>query len=142
MFDTEVLNRTKIMEALLKNNFGASGRGLGKQLKSVKDRIDSQISRKIRRIVIVRNKLAHETDYVFEKNPIEFIAECDDVIQYLKISTKKENEVTPPIFLSDYVSFCLNDGKITISSPFFKEMKVIPKKPIKIIKSKKQVLRW
>jgi hypothetical protein len=76
-FIESVIQSTKNLESLLTKELGATGKGLHEKATSVEHLIPAELLKKIRYIASVRNKLMHESDYVFDGNPDEFLKECD-----------------------------------------------------------------
>lgn len=87
-----VMDRAKLMERLLRDNFQAEGKGLGERAISVEDKLDDYTRRKIKFIVAIRNNLVHELDYVFDGNEEEFLNTCDEVLRRLSLGRQQ----TPP----------------------------------------------
>ena len=78
-----VIARSKTIESLLEGKYNGAGRGLHEKLSSVEDRLDPSITKRIRYVATVRNKLVHESNYRFEGSADEFLRKCDEIIRYL-----------------------------------------------------------
>jgi hypothetical protein len=64
MSDIELaVTRTKALESLLEQAFGAAGKGLHEKVSSVQDRLPPPLVKKLRFIATVRNKIVHEASY-------------------------------------------------------------------------------
>lgn len=97
----EVVNCSKRIETILVSQFGANGRGLHEKLSSVGNLIPTPLSRRIRYIATLRNKLVHEDGYEIE-NPTEFlaigrqtIAELEGLVIRLQSAPKEEIAIAP-----------------------------------------------
>lgn len=91
-FEKAVLDKVKIIESSLVNNFGASGKGLHEKLSSVETSLNSHFVKKIRRIATIRNRLFHEADFTYDQDPNVFLLDCDYVIGYLNITIQSQPE--------------------------------------------------
>lgn len=83
VFESQVVKRSKTIERLLEQNYGAVGKGLFEKAKSVEDRIDFDIFKKLKFIAAVRNKVVHEEGYVFDGRQDDYLNTCDVVIRRL-----------------------------------------------------------
>ncbi|PMH45440.1 DUF4145 domain-containing protein [Vibrio sp. 10N.286.49.B3] len=72
----KVVTRTRRLEALLKNQYHAEGKGLHQLITSCEGRLPHDVVGKLRFIATVRNKLLHEDGYKLE-NRRDFLATCD-----------------------------------------------------------------
>ena len=72
---------SKKIETILRDEFGAEGRGLHEYLGSVENRIPSDIVRKARFIASVRNKVVHQEEDIFDLN--DFNQSVDEVVNGL-----------------------------------------------------------
>jgi len=84
-FVEAVLDRTRKIEGLLEQKFGAEGRGLHTKIDSVVALLvyNEVDVKRIRFIASVRNKLVHESGYQYDGSADDFIQTCDAVIDYL-----------------------------------------------------------
>src|SRR5436190_22500228 len=79
MSDIELaVTRTKALEALLEQAFGATGKGLHEKVSSVQNRLSPSLVKKLRFIATVRNKIVHESDYKQIDDPNGFVRACDE----------------------------------------------------------------
>jgi hypothetical protein len=83
-FVESVLARTREMESLLEQNYGASGKGLHDKASSVEGALDTTRVKRIRYIATIRNKLVHEADYKYDGDEKAFLELCDRLITSLK----------------------------------------------------------
>lgn len=79
---------SKRIEAVLRDGFGAEGRGLHEYLGSVENRIPIDIVRKARFIASVRNKVVHQEEDIF--NLDDFNQSVDEVVYSLNKVLEKE----------------------------------------------------
>lgn len=111
---------SKRIEAVLRDGFGAEGRGLHEYLGSVEHRIPSDIVRKARFIASVRNKVVHQEEEIF--NIDDFNQSVDEVVYSLNKILEKERlqrEAQERIRRESYEqhqSFSPNQGSTTQSS--------------------------
>jgi len=63
-----VINASKRLEALLVQKYGASGKGFGEKFKSVKDKIPEHLHDPASRIIKLRNRQVHQTDFKFYRH--------------------------------------------------------------------------
>lgn len=84
----QVIMQTKKIETLLEQNFGASGRGLHEKTSSVESTLREDITKKLRYIASVRNKLMHEDGYSLSDTD-NFTSQCENVVEYLTINKAK-----------------------------------------------------
>jgi len=77
-----VIKRGAELEEILKNKFGAQGNGLGQRLTDVEDRLAPELTQKLRFIVGIRNKAAHEPDFQLY-DPEKFKRTCDEAKEML-----------------------------------------------------------
>lgn len=82
-----VFGYTKKIEALLKKEFSAEGRGLHTKLDSVESRLPVALVKKLRWIATVRNNLAHTEGFAIE-NITDFMKSCDLAIAELEAIAK------------------------------------------------------
>lgn len=97
----EVVNCSKRIETILVSQFGANGRGLHEKLSSVGNLIPVPLSKRIRYIATLRNKLVHEDGYEIE-DPTEFlhiarqtIVELEGLVMRLQSAPKEEIAIAP-----------------------------------------------
>jgi len=83
-FVESVLARTREIESLLEQNYGASGKGLHDKASSIVGVLDTTRVKRIRYIATVRNKLVHEADYKYDGDEKAFLDLCDQIITSLK----------------------------------------------------------
>lgn len=86
-----VRDKSVILETILKSKFQATGNGLGQQFRSVEDKIEPKIVRKLGFITSVRNKLFHVEGYSFDGDKDDFLKTCDEVINYLENHQTEDN---------------------------------------------------
>lgn len=79
----KILEKTRKIETLLTNNYGAKGKGLHEKASSVEAELAPDKINKIRWIATIRNKSVHEDGFEIEDLNI-FLKNCDDVITYLE----------------------------------------------------------
>src|ERR1044071_9902657 len=98
VFESQVVKRSKTIERLLEQNYGAAGKGIFEKAKSVEDRLESDIFNKLKFIAAVRNKIVHEEGYVFDGRQDDYLSTCDRVIRRLSnpASPKQTYAATPP----------------------------------------------
>lgn len=98
VFESQVVKRSKTIERLLEQNYGAVGKGIFEKAKSVEDRLESAIFNKLRFIAAVRNKVVHEEGYVFDGRQDDYLSTCDGVIRRLSnpAPPKQTYAATPP----------------------------------------------
>lgn len=107
----EVIKRSKKIENILIDSYKATGKGLHEQLTSIDNAIDKSISKKIRKIATIRNKLMHENMNLNSGELFDYIELCEQVLfllgKHTEISYNKSCIV-------EYLSFCnAIDSKIT-----------------------------
>ncbi len=79
MSDIELaITRVKVLESLLEQALGATGKGLHEKVTSVQDRLSQPLVRKLRFAATVRNKIVHEADYQQIDDRAGFIRACDE----------------------------------------------------------------
>jgi len=98
VFESQVVKRSKTIERLLEQNYGAVGKGIFEKAKSVEERLESGIFNKLKFIAAVRNKVVHEEGYVFDGRQDDYLITCDRVIRRLSnpASPKQTYAATPP----------------------------------------------
>lgn len=98
IFESQVVKRSKTIERLLEQNYGAVGKGMFEKAKSVEDRLESGIFNKLKFIAAVRNKVVHQEGYVFDGRQDDYLSTCDGVIRRLSnpASPKQTYAATPP----------------------------------------------
>lgn len=80
MSDIELaVTRTKALESLLEQAFGATGKGLHEKVSSVQDRLTPVQVKRLRFIATVRNKIVHESAYQQIDDRTGFIRACDEI---------------------------------------------------------------
>ena len=85
MSDIEkVVVRTRRIEALLRTQYHADGKGLHQLITSCEERLPHDVIAKLRYIATIRNKAVHEDDFELESQR-DFSATCDEC----------EKELTP-----------------------------------------------
>ncbi|ORT51744.1 hypothetical protein ST37_05205 [Vibrio sp. qd031] len=85
MSDIElVVSRSRRLEALLKSQFHAEGKGLHQLINSVEERLPHDIIKKLRYIATIRNKVVHEEYYTL-----------DDPEAFKQAARECEKELTP-----------------------------------------------
>ena len=85
MSDIEkVVVRTRKIEALLRTQYHADGKGLHQLITSCEERLPHDVIAKLRYIATIRNKVVHEDGFEL-KSRREFLATCDEC----------EKELTP-----------------------------------------------
>lgn len=78
MSDIEMaIKRTKKLEDLLENHYGATGRGLHEKVTSVETRLAPETVKSLRYVATLRNKLVHDSHYDRLDHRDSFIAACD-----------------------------------------------------------------
>jgi hypothetical protein len=83
-FVESVLAKTREIESLLEQDYGASGKGLHDKASSIVGVLDTTRVKRIRYIATVRNKLVHEADYKYDGDEKAFLELCDQIITSLK----------------------------------------------------------
>src|SRR5436190_18071636 len=79
MSDIELaVTRTKALEALLEQAFGATGKGLHEKVSSVEAKLSPALVKKLRFVATVRNKIVHESDYKQLDDRAGFVRACDE----------------------------------------------------------------
>lgn len=79
MSDIELaITRVKVLESLLEQALGATGKGLHEKVTSVQDRLSQPLVRKLRFAATVRNKIVHEADYQQMDDRAGFVRACDE----------------------------------------------------------------
>jgi hypothetical protein len=79
MSDIELaVTRTKILESILEQSLGATGKGLHEKVSSVQDRLSETLVRKLRFIATIRNKIVHESAYQQMDDRSGFTRACDE----------------------------------------------------------------
>jgi hypothetical protein len=79
MSDIELaISRVKVLEVLLEQALGATGKGLHEKVTSVQDRLAPPLVRKLRFVATIRNKIVHESDYTQIDDRAGFIRACDE----------------------------------------------------------------
>jgi hypothetical protein len=97
-FFDSVRQRSIKLERLLEENYQASGKGLGEKARSVEHKLDTDINKRLRFIVAVRNKLMHEYDYRYDGSEAEFLKTCDEVIARLsRLRTRTSSTGRPQV---------------------------------------------
>lgn len=87
-----IRNAARIEERLA--SCGGNGSGIYELAKSVRPKLNENLFARIQSIAAVRNKFAHEPDYQFEGNEVEFLDSCESVLMELNTqpqSTKLKN---------------------------------------------------
>lgn len=83
-FLEDVLQRTKRLERVLSEKYGAEGKGLHEKTTSVERQLEARTVKQLRFIASVRNKLMHEDGYVYNySDEDKFLAACDQTIEHL-----------------------------------------------------------
>jgi hypothetical protein len=75
---------SKSLETLLKNRFGATGKGLHEYTSSVESKLDPKIVKKLRYMATIRNKLVHDDGYSKIDDRGRFIETYNEVYSALK----------------------------------------------------------
>lgn len=98
VFESQVVKRSKAIERLLEQNYGAAGKGMFEKAKSVEARLEADIFNKLKFIAAVRNKVVHEEGYVFDGRQKDYLSTCDGVIRRLSgpASPKQPYAAAPP----------------------------------------------
>jgi len=79
MSDVELaVTRTKLLESLLEQALGATGKGLHEKVSSVQDRLSPPLVKKMRFIATIRNKIVHEANYEKIDDREGFTRACDE----------------------------------------------------------------
>jgi hypothetical protein len=85
MSDLElVIRRSKQLESLLEEGFGATGRGLHEKVTSVEGKLPPPLVKKLRFIATVRNKLVHDAKLDRLDDRKGFERACNDAEKQLK----------------------------------------------------------
>jgi hypothetical protein len=85
MSDIELaITKVKVLESLLEQAFGATGKGLHEKVTSAQDKLPPALVKKLRFIATVRNKIVHESNYQEIDDRAGFIRACDEVEAELK----------------------------------------------------------
>ncbi len=85
MSDIEfAVTRAKLLEALLEQALGATGKGLHERVSSVQDRLPPPLMKKLRFIATVRNKIVHEASYQSIDDRAGFVRACDEAETQLR----------------------------------------------------------
>ena len=80
-----VVRGSKRVESLLEERLGASGRGLHEKVTSVEHRLPPEVSRSMRWIATVRNKVVHEeAPAAFDAN--QFAERVDQAVEWLTLN--------------------------------------------------------
>jgi hypothetical protein len=79
MSDIELaVTRTKLLESLLEQALGATGKGLHEKVTSVQEKLPQPLVKKLRFIATVRNKIVHEANYQQIDDRAGFTKACDE----------------------------------------------------------------
>jgi hypothetical protein len=79
MSDIELaVTRTKLLESLLEQALGATGKGLHEKVTSVQEKLPPPLVKKLRFIATVRNKIVHEANYQQIDDRAGFTKACDE----------------------------------------------------------------
>lgn len=78
-----VITRSKKLEAILENQFGATGKGLHQKVGSVQAQLPDPLVKRLRYIATLRNKLVHEDDFTRLDDRQGFIQAADRAEQEL-----------------------------------------------------------
>lgn len=79
MSDIELaISRVKVLESLLEQGLGATGKGLHEKVTSVQDKLSPPLVKKLRFVATIRNKIVHESDYTQIDDRDGFIRACDE----------------------------------------------------------------
>lgn len=89
-----VLEYSKKIETILTNNFHARGNGLGEKFRSLESILSFEAIERLRRINRIRNKAAHELDFVLH-DPEKFRIDCELVIEELHDIEQLPVETSP-----------------------------------------------
>ncbi len=88
MSDIELaVTRVKVLEALLEQGLGATGKGLHEKVTSVQSRLPTPLVKKLRFVATVRNKIVHESDYQQIDDRPGFLRACDEAEAELRALT-------------------------------------------------------
>ncbi len=79
-----VVSRSRRLEALLRSQFHAEGKGLHQLVSSVEERLPHDVIKKLRFIATMRNKVVHEDGYKLE-----------DKQAFIRTARECEKELTP-----------------------------------------------
>ncbi|MFO1411217.1 MAG: hypothetical protein U1F13_02135 [Acinetobacter parvus] len=71
-----VVTQSKILEALLEQKFGATGRGLHEKLSSIEYQLEAGLVKNIRWIATMRNKVVHENFQLTNQNDFLKLSAC------------------------------------------------------------------
>lgn len=98
VFESQVVKRSKTIERLLEQNYGAVGKGMFEKAKSVEARLEAGTFNKLKFIAAVRNKVVHQEGYVFDGRQDDYLSTCDGVIRRLNnpAAPKPPSAAAPP----------------------------------------------
>ncbi|MFA6717081.1 MAG: hypothetical protein WCS27_17010 [Victivallaceae bacterium] len=87
----EVVERSKKLEAMLKN-LQAEGRGLHELVSSIQDKLDQELSNKLRFIATIRNNAIHNPEFDIGADIERFNSACDEAETELNKLIKPERK--------------------------------------------------
>jgi hypothetical protein len=80
---------SKTLEQILKDRFGAKGKGLHECTSSVEAKLDAKTVKKLRYVATIRNKLVHDADYAKIDNKRQFKEAYFEALRALKPAKSK-----------------------------------------------------
>ena len=85
-----IVTQSMILEALLEQKFGATGRGLHEKLSSIEYQLEAGLVKNIRWIATMRNKVVHENFQLTNQN--DFLRSCQRALEGLQNSQHTTSE--------------------------------------------------
>jgi hypothetical protein len=90
-----VFKYSRTVESILTQKFNASGRGLHQKVTSIEFKMPEDLVVSIRRLASLRNKIAHECDFLIE-DLSSFIRDGEHIVSCLSRLTACGNDIFKP----------------------------------------------
>lgn len=88
-----VIKRSKKLESILEENFGAKGTGLHQKTTSVENKLPKELIRKLHKIATIRNTLVHEVTVDELDDPDDFENTFNDAEKSLEAIIKRRSNI-------------------------------------------------